>query len=187
MRSDFSFNNNNITEKILPCQLTCVKILHKIHQTRVFYDVPVQVAVIYFTYVRALTVVITSFFVIFIFVRMTPRLTQAFGRARDAVKQHHLEGRQPADASAAIAAAAACAAASGAALGQVAGDVCIISYVVRGCCCCRCCFSHSAYCICCQLGKNLLYMVANPARGLLNREKRTKRKIMAAPPPPLPK
>ncbi|CAM9291090.1 unnamed protein product [Ascophyllum nodosum] len=43
---------------------------------------------------------------------------KAFGRARDAVKQHHLEGRQPADASAAIAAAAACAAASGAALGQ---------------------------------------------------------------------
>ena len=116
---------------------------------------------------------------------MTPRPTQAFGRARDAVKQHHLEGRQPADASAAIAVAAACAAASGAALGQVAADVCIISYVARGCCCCRCCVSHSAYRICCQLGKKILCTVANPARGLLNREKRSKIKIMAPPLPPL--
>ena len=35
--------------------------------------------------------------------------------------------------------------------------------------------------------KKLLYTVANPARGLLNREKRTKEKVLAAyPPPPTP-
>ena len=34
-----------------------------------------------------------------------------------------------------------------------------------------CCFSHSAYCL--PTRKKLLYTVANPARGLLNREKRT--------------
>ena len=32
--------------------------------------------------------------------------------------------------------------------------------------------------------KELLYTVANPARGLLNREKKEKRKSLAAPPPP---
>ena len=35
-----------------------------------------------------------------------------------------------------------------------------------------CCFSHSAYWL--STRKKLLYTVANPARGLLNREKRTK-------------
>ena len=39
------------------------------------------------------------------------------------------------------------------------------------CCCCCCCFSHSAYWL--PTRKKLLYTVANPARGLLNREKRT--------------
>ena len=34
--------------------------------------------------------------------------------------------------------------------------------------------------------ENLLYTVANPARGLLNREKRTKEKRLAAYPPPTP-
>ena len=38
-------------------------------------------------------------------------------------------------------------------------------------CCCCCCFSHSAYWL--SARKKLLYTVANPARGLLNREKRT--------------
>ena len=32
--------------------------------------------------------------------------------------------------------------------------------------------------------KNLLYTVANPARGLLNREKKRKKKSGSAPPPP---
>ena len=34
--------------------------------------------------------------------------------------------------------------------------------------------------------KKLLYMVANPARGLLNREKRTKEKVWQHNPPPPP-
>ena len=34
--------------------------------------------------------------------------------------------------------------------------------------------------------EKLLYTVANPARGLLNREKRTKKKSGSAPPPPPP-
>ena len=34
--------------------------------------------------------------------------------------------------------------------------------------------------------KNLLYTVANPARGLLNREKRTKEKVWQHTPPPTP-
>ena len=37
------------------------------------------------------------------------------------------------------------------------------------CCCCCCCFSHSAYWL--PTRKKILYTVANPARGLLNREK----------------
>ena len=48
----------------------------------------------------------------------------------------------------------------------------------RGCCCC---FSHSAHWL--PTRKNLLYTVANPARGLLNREKKKKKKSLAAPPP----
>ena len=36
----------------------------------------------------------------------------------------------------------------------------------------------------CQPEKNLLYTVANPARGLLNREKKKKKKSGSAPPPP---
>ena len=39
------------------------------------------------------------------------------------------------------------------------------------CCCCCCCFSHSAYWL--PTRKKKLYTVAHPARGLLNREKRT--------------
>ena len=38
------------------------------------------------------------------------------------------------------------------------------------CCCCCCCFSHSAHWL--PTRKKLLYTVANPARGLLNREKK---------------
>ena len=37
------------------------------------------------------------------------------------------------------------------------------------CCCCCCCFSHSAHWL--PTRKKLLYPVANPARGLLNRDK----------------
>ena len=35
--------------------------------------------------------------------------------------------------------------------------------------------------------KKLLYTVANPARGLLNRKKKKKKKSLAAPPPPPPR
>ena len=38
----------------------------------------------------------------------------------------------------------------------------------------------------CQSEKKLLYTVANPARGLLNREKRTKEKVWQHTPPPTP-
>ena len=44
--------------------------------------------------------------------------------------------------------------------------------LLRFSCCCCCCFSHSAYWL--PTRKKLLYTMANPARGLLNREKRTK-------------
>ena len=50
-------------------------------------------------------------------------------------------------------------------------------------CCCYC-FSHSAHWL--PTRKNLLYTVANPARGLLNREKNIKKKSGSAPPPPPP-
>ena len=47
---------------------------------------------------------------------------------------------------------------------------------------CCCCFSHSAYWL--PTRKTLLYYtVANPARGLLNREKRTKQKVWQHTPP----
>ena len=46
--------------------------------------------------------------------------------------------------------------------------------------CCCCCFSRSAHWL--PARKKLLYTVANPARGLLNRGKK-KRKSLAAPPP----
>ena len=46
--------------------------------------------------------------------------------------------------------------------------------------CCCCCFSHSALV---ANPKKLLYKVANPARGLLNREKRTKENIWQRIPP----
>ena len=38
----------------------------------------------------------------------------------------------------------------------------------------------------CNLINTYIHTVANPARGLLNREKRTKRENLAAPPRPLP-
>ena len=44
------------------------------------------------------------------------------------------------------------------------------------CCCCCCCFSHSAYWL--PARKKIRYTVANPARGLMNREKRTKEKAL---------
>ena len=45
-----------------------------------------------------------------------------------------------------------------------------------------CCFSHSALWL--PTRKKLLYTVANPARGLLNREKKEKEKVWQRPPPP---
>ena len=42
-------------------------------------------------------------------------------------------------------------------------------------CCCCCCLSHSAYWL--PTRKKLLHTVVNPARGLLNREKRRKEKV----------
>ena len=52
------------------------------------------------------------------------------------------------------------------------------------CCCCCCCFSHSAHWL--PTRKKLLYTVANPARGLLNREKKEKEKVWQRTPPPPP-
>ena len=43
-----------------------------------------------------------------------------------------------------------------------------------------CCFSHSAHWL--PTRKKLLYTVANPARGLLNRDKKEKSESLAAPP-----
>ena len=53
--------------------------------------------------------------------------------------------------------------------------------VFRYCCCC---FSHSAYWL--PTRKKLFYTVANPARGLLNRGKRTKENVWQHTPPPRP-
>ena len=50
--------------------------------------------------------------------------------------------------------------------------------------CCCCCFSPSAYWL--PTRKKLLYTVAKPARGLLNREKSTKEKVWQHTPPPPP-
>ena len=47
----------------------------------------------------------------------------------------------------------------------------------------RCCFSHSAYWP--PTRKNYTLHVANPARGLLNRERRTKEKVWKRTPPKL--
>ena len=55
-------------------------------------------------------------------------------------------------------------------------------YECSSCCCC-CCFSHSAHWL--PTRKKLLYTVANPARGLLNRGKK-KKKVWQRPPPPPP-
>ena len=51
-------------------------------------------------------------------------------------------------------------------------------------CCCCCCFSHSAQWL--PTRKKLLYTVANPARGLLNRKKKKKEVWQRPPPPPPP-
>ena len=50
-------------------------------------------------------------------------------------------------------------------------------------CCCCCCFSHSTHWL--PARKKLLYTVANPARGLLNKEKKKKKVWQRSPPPPL--
>ena len=50
-----------------------------------------------------------------------------------------------------------------------------------GCRCCCCCFLHPAYWL--PTRKKLLYPVANPARGLLNRERRTQEKVWQHTPP----
>ena len=55
-------------------------------------------------------------------------------------------------------------------------------YTQYDCCCCCCCFSHSAHWL--PTRKKLLYTVANPARGLLNREKNKNKKSGSASPPP---
>ena len=47
---------------------------------------------------------------------------------------------------------------------------------------CCCCFSHSAHWL--PTRKKLLYTVANPARGLLNRGKKNKKIWQRSPPPP---
>ena len=47
--------------------------------------------------------------------------------------------------------------------------------------CCCCCFSHSAHWL--SARKKLLYTVANPSRGLLNRKKNKNIKSGSAPPP----
>ena len=49
-----------------------------------------------------------------------------------------------------------------------------------------CCFLHSAYWLPTRKNYSVLYTVANPARGLLNREKRTKEKVWQHTPPPTP-
>ena len=49
---------------------------------------------------------------------------------------------------------------------------CRVQNLQTSCCCC--CFSHSAHWL--PTRKKLLYTVANPARGLLNREKKKKKK-----------
>ena len=48
--------------------------------------------------------------------------------------------------------------------------------------CTCCCFSHSAH-YWLPARKKLLYMVANPARGLLDRKKKRKEKVWQRPPP----
>ena len=52
-------------------------------------------------------------------------------------------------------------------------------------CCCCCCFSHSAHWL--STRKKLLYMVANPARGLLNRRKKRRKKKSGSASPPHPR
>ena len=53
---------------------------------------------------------------------------------------------------------------------------------VQCCCCCCCCFSHSAHWL--PTRKKLVYTVANPARGLLNRKKKKVWQRPSPPPPP---
>ena len=62
-------------------------------------------------------------------------------------------------------------------------EVAAVGPILNCCCCCCCCVSHSAYWL--PTRKKILYKVVNPARGLLNREKRTKKKVWQRPPPPI--
>ena len=63
------------------------------------------------------------------------------------------------------------------------------NYSTWHCCCCCCCFSHSAHWL--PTRKRLIYTVANPARGLLNRKKKKKksgsRPSSTPPTPPSPR
>ena len=52
--------------------------------------------------------------------------------------------------------------------------------------CCCCCLLFLTFSVLVANPKKLLYTVANPARGLLNREKRTKEKVWQHTPPPTP-
>ena len=64
----------------------------------------------------------------------------------------------------------------------VSGAIYVCMYVVVVVVCC--CFSHSAHWL--PTRKKLLYTVANPARGLLNRGKKKKKSGSAPPSPPPP-
>ena len=52
------------------------------------------------------------------------------------------------------------------------------------CCCCCCCLLFITFSVLVANPKQLLYTVANPARGLLNREYKTKEKVAPPPRPP---
>ena len=58
-------------------------------------------------------------------------------------------------------------------------------YISNHCCCC-CCLLFLTFSVLVANPEKLLYTVANPARGLLNREKRTKEKVWQHTPPPHP-
>ena len=67
----------------------------------------------------------------------------------------------------------------------VMGSRCIdVDVILRNCTKLFVTFSHSAHWL--PTRKKLLYTVANPARGLLNRRKKGRKRSLAAPPPPPP-
>ena len=60
------------------------------------------------------------------------------------------------------------------------------SSLITTCLSCCCCLLFLTFSVLVANPKKLLYTVANPARGLLNREKRTKEKVWQHTPPPTP-